>query len=140
MRQGRLALSPLMVSRRSSRSSELCDIQVLATGVVCQNQEPSVRAVILQSPALRGAVRCNRTGVWHSVASSDSPKRQDHDDTAIDPGIARQPDTAVTRRIYFKDYLAPGCREPFSLRQGRLDDLTTTRLGDGAHPNPKSPA
>jgi hypothetical protein len=46
----------------------------------------------------------------------------------------------VTRRIYFKDYLAPGCREPFSLRQGRLDDLTTTRFGDGAHPNPKSPA
>jgi len=46
----------------------------------------------------------------------------------------------VTRRIYFKDFSASGCREPFSLRQGRLDDLTTSRLGDGAHPNPKSPA
>jgi hypothetical protein len=51
-----------------------------------------------------------------------------------------RPDTAVTRRICFKDFLAPGCREPFSLLQGRLDDLTTSRLGDGAHPNPKSPA
>ena len=68
------------------------------------------------------------------------PKRQDHDDTAVDPGVARQPDTAVTRRIYFKDFLVPGCREPFSLRQGRRDDSTTSRLGDGAHPNPKSPA
>ena len=46
----------------------------------------------------------------------------------------------MTRRIYFKDFSASGCREPFSLRQGRLDDLTTSRLGDGAHPNPKSPA
>ena len=89
--------------------------------------------------ALTGALRCNRTRVANRCIFGE-PKRQDHDDTAGDPGLARQPDTAVTRRIYFKDFLAPGCREPFSLRQGRLDDLTTSRLGDGAHPNPKSPA
>ena len=96
--------------------------------------------MILQSHALRGAVRCNRTRVVANRCIFGQPKRQDHDDTAVDPGIARQPDTAVTRRIYFKDFSASGCREPFSLRQGRLDDLTTSRLGDGAHPNPKSPA
>src|SRR6266478_2065224 len=90
--------------------------------------------------ALTGALCCNRTRVVAKRCIFGQPKRQDHDDTAVDPGIARQPDTAVTRRIYFKDFLAPGCREPFSLRQGRLDDLTTSRLGDGAHPNPKSPA
>src|SRR6267378_1341259 len=101
-------------------------------------REPDRRVCrIRQVRVLDAASRCHQTQI---VASSDSPKRQDHDDTAVDPGIARQPDTAVTRRIYFKDFLAPGCREPFSLRQGRLDDLTTSRLGDGAHPNPKSPA
>src|ERR1700730_7694107 len=90
--------------------------------------------------ALTGALRCNRTRVVAKRCIFGQPKRQDLDDTAVDPGLARQPDTAVTRRMYFKDFLAPGCREPFSLRQGRLDDLTTSRLGDGAHPNPKSPA
>jgi len=73
--------------------------------------------------ALTGALRCNRTRVVAKRCIFGQPKRHDHDDTAVDPGVARQPDTAVTRRIYFKDFLVPGCREPFSLRQGRLDGI-----------------
>ena len=124
------------IKRKSLRFVPLPRDGELVTG------EYSVAIIRIARAPLLSRMRSVATGrgLWQSVASSDSPRRQDHDDTAVDPGIARQPDTAVTRRIYFKDFSASGCREPFSLRQGRLDDLTTSRLGDGAHPNPKSPA
>ena len=43
--------------------------------------------------ALTGALHCNRTRVVAKRCIFGQPKRQDHDDTAVDPGIARQPDT-----------------------------------------------
>ena len=46
--------------------------------------------------ALTGALRCNRTQVATERCIFGLPKRQDRDDTAVDPEIARQPDLAVT--------------------------------------------
>jgi len=113
--------------RKSLRSCAARDGE-LVTGVAWRSSESHVHFALT-------VLRCNRRGLWHSVASSDSQRQTTM--TRSRSGVARQPDTAVTRRIYSKTSWS-GCRSR-SPTAGTPRRLTTSGLAMRAS-NPKSPA